>query len=85
MMRYDDGMMVRMQIQFTEEQAAALRAEAARRGCSISSLVRERVGSGAAAPRVSRADALRRVGPFRSGLPDVGLNHDDYLAEDYLA
>ena len=82
MMRYSDGMMVRMQIQFTEEQAARLRAEARARGVSISSIVRERYE--AAPPTVpSRRAALESMGSFTSGLTDIARNHDDYLPEAY--
>ncbi len=84
MMRYSDGMMVRMQIQFTEEQAARLRAEARARGVSISSIVRERYE--AAPPAVpSRREALARMRAhtFSSGLTDIAVNHDDYIADAY--
>ncbi len=82
MMRYDDGMMVRMQIQFTEEQAAQLRAESRRRGVSISSIVRERCAS--APPAMpSRAELLKNMPAFSSGLTDLSTNHDEYLADAY--
>lgn len=75
-------MMVRMQIQFTEEQAAQLREEARQRGVSISSIVRERC---VAAPpqQPSRRDLMRGWQTWDSGLPDLAVNHDDYLADAY--
>jgi hypothetical protein len=82
MMRYSDGMMVRMQIQFTEEQAASLRAESQQRGVSISSIVRERCA--AASPVVpSRTELMKNWKTFSSGIPDLARNHDEYLADAY--
>lgn len=75
-------MMVRMQIQFTEEQAAELRDEARRRGVSISSIVRERC---VAAPRAvpSRRDLMQGWQTFSSGRPDIARTHDEHLADAY--
>lgn len=82
MMRYSDGMMVRMQIQFTEEQAAELRGEAKQRGVSISSIVRERcLSTSRSLP--SRRDALAKMGTFSSGRSDISSNHDEHLADAY--
>lgn len=80
--------MIRMQIQFTGEQAAALRDASQTRGRSISDLVRESVThflARDAAP--AREDRVRlaeeMLGAFDSGIPDLAENHDRYLAEDF--
>jgi hypothetical protein len=79
--------MVRMQIQFTEEEVAALRDEAARRKVSISSVVREAVDARVALPRHEtslderKARAIAACGRFRSGLGDVASRHDEYFAD----
>jgi hypothetical protein len=79
--------MVRMQIQFTEEEVDALRRDAARRHLSISAVVRESVDEclsrGHTAP--SREELVRRslaaVGRFHSGTGDVSARHDDYFTD----
>ena len=79
--------MVRMQIQFTEHEARALRDEAAQRHVSIAAVVREAVeqrllqqGAGVnLEERKRRAKAA--CGRFRSGLGDVSARHDDYFAD----
>jgi hypothetical protein len=79
--------MVRMQIQFTQHEADALRSEASRRRVSVSSLVREavdeRLAAGSTAP--TRDELVRRAkaacGRFRSGLGDVAARHDDYFVD----
>lgn len=78
--------MVRMQIQFTEEQQAELRRQARMRGISISALVREAVDH-ELSRRETREEAWARalsvIGCGRSGLRDIAENHDEYLAEAY--
>lgn len=82
--------MVRMQIQFTEAGAEALRREAAQRHVSISAVVRnavdERLSRGHLAP--SRDELLRRslaaMGRFHSGTGDVSARHDEYFADSIL-
>ena len=82
--------MVRMQIQFTEAEAEALRHEAAQRHMSISAVVRdavdERLSRGHLTP--SRDELLRRslaaMGRFRSGSGDVSARHDEYFADSIL-
>jgi hypothetical protein len=79
--------MVRMQIQFTQQEADSLRSEASRRKVSISALVREavdeRLAAGSTAP--TRDELVRRAkdacGRFRSGLGDVSARHDDYFVD----
>ncbi len=81
--------MVRMQIQFTEEESRALRQDAARRGVSISAVVREAVDARLRGPREpSRDELLRRslaaMGRFRSGTGDVSARHDEYFADSIM-
>jgi post-segregation antitoxin (ccd killing protein) len=81
-----DGM-VRMQIQFTEEQQAELRYQARQRGISISALVREAVDR-ELSRRESQDEAWERalaaIGKYRGGPPyNVAENHDEHLAEAY--
>jgi Arc/MetJ-type ribon-helix-helix transcriptional regulator len=78
--------MVRTQILLTEEQARELRRQAAAEGRSMADLVRDsvdamlkaRAGGGR---RHAKARALAAAGRFRSGVPDLGTRHDDYLAD----
>lgn len=79
--------MVRMQIQFTDEQQAELRYQARKRGMSISALVREAVDH-ELSRRESHAEAWARalsvIGSGRGGPPyNVAENHDEFLAEAY--
>lgn len=79
--------MVRMQIQFTEEQQAELRRQARLRGISISALVREAVDRELAL-RESHDQAWNRalsvIGKYRGGPPyNVAENHDEHLAEAF--
>ena len=82
--------MVRTQIQFTEEELAALRREAAQRHVSISAVVRDavdkRLSHGHLTP--SRDELLRRslaaMGRFHSGTGDVSARHDEYFADSIL-
>lgn len=79
--------MIRIQVQLTEEQLAALKRLAARRGVSISELVRQGVdvilrGPQAEQERLRRERARAAAGRFRSGLGDLATAHDRYLVED---
>jgi Arc/MetJ-type ribon-helix-helix transcriptional regulator len=81
-------MMVRTQVQLTEHQSQMLKAIAASRGLSVADLVRQAVDTLLAnQPMISMEERRRRAiaaaGKFNSGLPDVGTNHDHYLAEAY--
>lgn len=79
--------MIRMQIQFTEGEAEALRAEAALRKTSISAVVRAAVDSCVGRPQTGvsleerKARAIAACGRFRSGLGDVSARHDEYFAD----
>ena len=85
MPRYHAGM-ERTQVQFDPEQAAALKRRAAEKGISVSAVVREAVdrylASDATEERIARV--REAAGAFSSGLTDVSVEHDRYLAEDLL-
>ena len=80
--------MIRTQIQLTEEQSRRLKATAARRGVSVSELIRQGIDaivSQDAAP--SRDELVQRAiqaaGKFRSSRHDVARRHDRYLGEAF--
>ena len=77
--------MIRTQVQLTAEQMRGLKEAAARRGRSVSELVREGVDSvlreGASAPGSPRERAAAVSGRFRSGVHDLARRHDAHLAE----
>ena len=80
--------MIRVQVQFTERQAEALRQRAAAERRSVAAVVREAVDRSLSAPREpDREELLRRAravfGKFNSGLPDLAENHDHYLADAF--
>lgn len=79
-------MMVRTQIQLTEEQACKLKELAARRGVSMAELVRAAVEQALEQDELDRKwrRATAALGRFHGGPSDVSVNHDKYLAEDYL-
>jgi hypothetical protein len=76
--------MVRMQVQFTDEQAARLRRISRSRGVSIAAIVREAVDA-ALAGRDRRRDvwerALAVMGTFSSGGGSAADDHDEWFAE----
>lgn len=80
--------MIRMQIQFTEDQARALKRAAAGRGVSIAALTREAVDralleNGVSTSAEGQAKVLEVMSRFRSDRTDVAENHDLYLEEIY--
>lgn len=79
--------MIRTQIQLTEEQARAVRALAEKSGVSMAEVIRRAVDQALLSPLVSDEERRRRAlawaGRSRSGLPDLGLEHDRYLDEAY--
>ena len=85
-----EGAMVRTQIQLTERQARELKRMAAREGVSMAEVIRRAVDAKiregvSGVPweeRVRRAMAV--MGKFHSGISDLAVNHDKYLAEDYM-
>jgi hypothetical protein len=77
--------MVRTKVHLTEEQAAAVKQLAAEQGVSMSALIRRGVDHVLReCTRPSRQElrerAMRFAGRF-SAPPDLGVRHDDYLAE----
>ena len=81
-------MMIRTQIQFTQEQWEALKKLAASRHISISEVVRESVDQVIHSPENREIDEYQRlcveiVGKYQSGLSDISANHDKYLSEIY--
>ncbi len=80
--------MVRMQIQFTETQAAVLREVATDRGVSISAVVRDAVEDTVVNGRLkpSRQELLRRslaaAGRFSSG-GEAARRHDEYFGAEH--
>lgn len=80
--------MKRAQIQFREEQLAALRKLAAGRGKSVAALVRDAVDELIArAPGAGEPERWRRAaavtGEFSSDRTDVAREHDRYLTEAF--
>ncbi len=78
--------MVRTQIQLTDSQYLALKAQAESQGCSLAEAVRQAVDAWLRAPApVPREELVRRsleaCGKFNSGLSDLGSNHDQYAFE----
>ena len=81
-------MMIRTQIQLTEQQVQSLKSLANARGVSMAELIREGVDSLLKAQQgIDLAERRRRAiaaaGMFRSDVSDLGVNHDRYLAEVY--
>jgi predicted DNA-binding protein len=79
-------MMVRTQIQLTEEQSRALKSLAARRGVPVAESIRQSVdsyirSSSGVDDQERRRRAIDVIGRFRSGQDDVSADHDRYLAE----
>lgn len=77
--------MIRLQVQLREDQHARLRAEAAKRGVSISALLREAVDRGIGEDEAEQAwqRALAAVGQFRSGRSYVSGEHDRQLDDSF--
>lgn len=76
--------MVRTQIQLEPEQLERLKRRAAELGVSVAELVRRGVEHVLADEErsVRWARAFEAVGVARSGVPDLGLRHDQYAWED---
>jgi len=87
--RHHDGIdMIRMQVQFSEEQVQLLKARAAEEHVSISEIVRRAVSAWSTSQSGIPANERRRraigiVGRFASGLKDVAARPDDYPADAY--
>jgi Arc/MetJ-type ribon-helix-helix transcriptional regulator len=80
--------MQRAQVQLTEEQLEAIRAQAARDDTSVSEVVRRAIDAWVRhqpepSPREMRQRALAAAGQFGSGSSDGSVRHDDFLAEAF--
>lgn len=80
--------MVRTQIQLPGEQVALLKKLAADRHTSMAEMIRQAVdlfarSQGAGAEKELRRRAMLAAGRFKSGLDDLSVRHDDYLAKDF--
>ncbi len=74
--------MVRTQISLTKEQIDGLRLRAADQGISMAAVVRAAVDRALAElPNDAWDRALAAVGAGGSGLTDVSVEHDRYLAD----
>jgi hypothetical protein len=78
--------MERTQISLTSAQAARLREIGRRRRTSMAALIRAAVevahpADASQSPQMRWSRALAAVGGGRSGVPDLGVAHDDYLNE----
>ena len=81
-------MLVRTQVQLTEEQLQALKGLAKERGISIAELIRQSVDQFIQSPQIlTKEDRIERamsvVGKFHSGHHDISENHDRYLDDIY--
>jgi hypothetical protein len=77
--------MIRMQIQVSEEQAAALRHRANARRVSIAAVVRDAVDrelAGETPKQIALSRALAVVGKYRSGTTTTSVDHDSAFDED---
>jgi predicted component of type VI protein secretion system len=79
---------VRTQILLTELQAQELRKLAAAERRSMADIVRDGVDALLESRRggsrdQAKARALSAVGRFRSGVSDLGVSHDDHLADTW--
>jgi Arc/MetJ-type ribon-helix-helix transcriptional regulator len=82
--------MIRTQIQLTEQQTRRLKALAQERGVSMAELIRQSIDTLLDSPEISDREERKRralsiIGMFRSDVPDLSTNHDQYLAEAYEA
>jgi hypothetical protein len=80
--------MIRTQIQLTEAQSQEIKSIAEREKTSMADVIRRAVDDwlarySDAARRARKKRALEVVGRYDSGLSDVSVNHDKYLAEAY--
>lgn len=80
--------MIRTQVQLTNEQVGKLKALAITYDVSMAELIRRSVDDFLAARRPldtgeRKRHALAVIGRFHSGLSDVSVNHDRYLADVY--
>jgi hypothetical protein len=80
--------MIRTQVQLTEEQVRVLKNLASARQVSVAELIRQSVdalirSSGAIDVEERRRRAIDAAGRFHSGASDTSAKHDEYLAEAF--
>ena len=80
--------MYRTQIQIREDQAKKLKEMAAEYNISVAELIRQSIdllieSDHELTPAEKRERAAAIVGIAASGIIDLSINHDDYLAEIY--
>ena len=85
---HSKGRLVRTQIQLDERQAERLKSVAASRGLSMAEWIRRAVDSallsgGLADKEDQRRRAIAASGRFASGVTDISVEHDKYLAEAF--
>jgi hypothetical protein len=85
---HSKGRLVRTQIQLDERQAERLKAVAASRGLSMAEWIRRAVDSallsgGLTDKEEQRRRAIAAAGRFDSGITDISVEHDKYLAEAF--
>lgn len=81
--------MIRTQIQLTESQAEALKKLSDAKHVSMAELIRRSVDNMIkSSTTLDREEMVRRAiaaaGQFESKETDISINHDKYLAEDFL-
>lgn len=81
--------MVRTQIQLTKEQATALKSLAVLRHESMAEVIRQGIDTllcsiSDISVEEKKHRAIAIAGRFRCKETDLSINHDKYLAEDYL-
>lgn len=82
------GRLVRTQIQLDERQAERLKTVAASRGLSMAEWIRRAVDSALLSSGLTNREEQRRraiaaSGRFTSGVTDLSVEHDKYLAEAF--
>jgi len=86
--RMEATQMVRTQVQLSEDQARRVKQLAAAQHVSIAEIVRRSVDlyvgqNGDTDLAERRRRALAVVGKYAADVPDLGRNHDKYLAEAF--
>ncbi len=78
--------MIRTQIQLTERQAAAIKNLAKKKHISMAEIIRRSIDTMVKTGTIDeqrRARAIEAAGKFHSGISDISVKHDRYLAEAF--
>jgi hypothetical protein len=80
--------MLRTQIQLTEDQSSLLKSLAAQKNISVAELIRQGIdfylrSQKSLTLEERRANAVAAAGRYRSGKSDLSKRHDEHLAEAY--